>query len=228
MRKKTHEEFLLEIANYPFTAISTYKTAKERVDLKCDECGHEWSPIGSSASRGHGCPRCAGKCSNDIIEDNGNWLLVDISTRRNKSSFMKIDKCDYELIRSESNARISAVISRGILYAKIKIDGKYTPVHKLILPNSECVDHENRDSLDNRRLNLRSCTQAENTRNRLAGSNNTSGFRGVSRVGKRWRSRINDNCKTIQLGTFDTPEEAFKIRLDAEKKYYGEFAPSNK
>jgi len=74
-----------------------------------------------------------------------------------------------------------------------------------------CVnDHINRDKLDNRRENLRHCTQAENAKNRSLPVTNTSGFKGVSleRTTGKWKAQIVHNGKNYYLGIFDTPEEA--------------------
>ena len=53
-------------------------------------------------------------------------------------------------------------------------------------------------------------------------SNNTSGFRGVSydKSRNKWRAYIKLKYKIKELGRFDTLEEAIKIRLQAEEKYY--------
>lgn len=55
--------------------------------------------------------------------------------------------------------------------------------------------------------------------------NNTTGRKGISKVktktGRiRYRVRITLNNKTIQIGNFDTLEEAIKARELAEEKYY--------
>ena len=88
-------------------------------------------------------------------------------------------------------------------------------------------DHKNRNPRNNKKSNLRVCTQAENTRNRTIQSNNTSGFIGVSEVkrNKKWIAYIGINGKTKRLGTYTDKEEAIKARLEAEAKYFGEFAP---
>lgn len=42
------------------------------------------------------------------------------------------------------------------------------------------VDHKNRESLDNRRENLRACTRQQNTRNRRGRKNTSSKHKGVA------------------------------------------------
>ncbi|MBQ4523550.1 MAG: hypothetical protein IJA10_11455 [Lachnospiraceae bacterium] len=89
-------------------------------------------------------------------------------------------------------------------------------------------DHINRNPLDNRKSNLRNATLMDNNRNHSLRKDNTSGVSGVNWHKKmcKWVARINNNeSKRILLGYFDDINDAIKARLQAEKKYYGEFAP---
>lgn len=90
------------------------------------------------------------------------------------------------------------------------------------------VDHINNNSLDNRKCNLRACTQTENARNRDKQKNNKSGYKGVSVHGDRYRVKIHPNGKTIELGIYDDKKEAAKAYNAAAIKYFGEFAFLNK
>ena len=103
-------------------------------------------------------------------------------------------------------------------------------MHRLIMPNVLLVDHRNRDSLDNRRSNLREASLSTNAANSKLRSNSTSGFKGVSFFKKTgtWRSYICVNQRFISLGYYQTPEEA-AYRYDvAAVKYFGEYAATNK
>ncbi len=98
--------------------------------------------------------------------------------------------------------------------------------------NEEYVDHENRNKLDCRKSNLRIANDVTNSQNSSISSKNTSGFIGVSHTkNNKWRAYIHKNLgfkiksKYIQLGTFETKEEALISRLKAEKEMFGEFAP---
>ena len=55
-------------------------------------------------------------------------------------------------------------------------------------------------------------------------SNNTSGYRGVSysRRDNKWIAQLRHNYKNHYLGSFNTPEEAYKARLKAENIILGE------
>lgn len=105
-------------------------------------------------------------------------------------------------------------------------------MHRLILnpPNEKYTDHVNGNKLDNRKENLRVCDRHQNMYNMKTPSNNTSGYKGVflSDSGKKWRSRIIFKHKKINLGTFDTPQQAALAYNKAAKVYAGVFAKLNK
>ena len=98
-------------------------------------------------------------------------------------------------------------------------------VHRLVMnaPSDKQVDHINCNKLDNRKCNLRLCSNQENAFNRRKHYNNKSGLKGAYRDGKRWRSQIYLDGKHIHLGGYDTPEEAHQAYCDASKKYHGDF-----
>jgi hypothetical protein len=106
---------------------------------------------------------------------------------------------------------------------------KYQSLHRLILnpPKNKVVDHINRNVLDNRRENLRICSQSENIRNKSVNCNNSSGCTGViwNKEKSKWNSYISINHKNIHLGYYTNKEDAIEARKKAEEKYFGEFIP---
>jgi len=109
------------------------------------------------------------------------------------------------------------------------INSKFGRLHRFILDITDkniFVDHINHNGLDNRKSNLRTCCNAENICNCHTPKNNKSGCKGVYYCKERgkWAAQVTINNKTKSLGRFDTYEEAVKVRLKAEKEYYGEFA----
>ncbi len=88
------------------------------------------------------------------------------------------------------------------------------------------VDHENRIRDDDRWVNLRLATGAQNARNATLSRRNSSGVKGVmwyKRHG-RWTASIRVDRKLIHLGYFSTIEEAAAARRAAELQHFGEFA----
>jgi hypothetical protein len=118
-------------------------------------------------------------------------------------------------------------ISPYFVYRTPRPERKTISLHRFIVncPAGKCVDHINGNLLDNRRENLRICTQAENRYNSQKSKSNTSGYKGVSWSNsvKKWRSQIRRNKKNLHLGYYDTPEEAYATYCIASKKYHGEF-----
>lgn len=84
-------------------------------------------------------------------------------------------------------------------------------------------NHINGNTLDNRKQNLRLCTNAENLQNRVnIPTNNSSGIIGVhfDRSRNKWKVEIGVNGKNKYIGRYNTLEEATKARRDAELLYY--------
>jgi len=110
--------------------------------------------------------------------------------------------------------------------AEARVAGKLVRMHRIIAGanhKDEIVDHINGNTLDNRRSNLRICSNAENGRNRGKNSNNSSGFKGVFLKRDKWAAQIKHNGKSIHLGTFKTPEEAHLAYQRAANKLHGRF-----
>jgi hypothetical protein len=108
---------------------------------------------------------------------------------------------------------------------------RMTSLHREIMnpPDGLVVDHRNRNSLDNRRANLRLATYAENNVNKQKRRNSVSRYIGVcleKRTG-RWEARIWQQGKGIRLGRFNNEIEAAKAYDEAAKRYRGEFACLN-
>ncbi|MBT0403232.1 HNH endonuclease [Morganella morganii] len=94
------------------------------------------------------------------------------------------------------------------------------------------IDHINGEPTDNRISNLRVTNDAKNCLNKnWQSSVNRSGFRGISyhnpKTGRpKWRVRITHGKKRLSVGNFYTLPEAIAARIEAENRYYGEYAPS--
>lgn len=105
--------------------------------------------------------------------------------------------------------------------------GKRTLVklHRFIMdaPDGMEVDHrDGRDTLNNRRDNLRIATRSENAQNRVGAQRNSkSGIRGVSwnERDRKWRAQIRLNGKQKYLGYFHDIHEAEAVAIAARAEY---------
>lgn len=114
-------------------------------------------------------------------------------------------------------------------YLTVSIEGKKQLVHRLVwlfhygyLPENQ-IDHINGIKTDNRIENLREANNSENQQNQKKPPvTNTSGFLGVTRYKSRgnWVAGIKINGKRINLGYFDTPEEAHAAYLAKKKELH--------
>lgn len=93
--------------------------------------------------------------------------------------------------------------------------------------NDMMIDHADSNGLNNCKSNLRICNNSQNMQNRKKPITNTSGYKGVTRSGKRWRAYVAVNGIKKYLGTFDNPEQAAQVYEKEAKLSYKEFARTN-
>ena len=160
-----------------------------------------------------------------------------------KEIFLPIDKfpnyevSNYGNVRNIKTGNTLKFWMNGDGYYSIMMYTNYNKrsskqVHRLVLhtfennnENKQLVDHIDSNRLNNCLFNLRFATRQENSSNRQNSKNNTSGVKGISyrKDNNRWRARIMFNGKPIDLGTFDSLEDAKIARQKKAKELYGEF-----
>lgn len=98
-------------------------------------------------------------------------------------------------------------------------------LHRLLLnlpfEDKHQGDHINRQSLDNRRQNLRIVTKQQNAQNLSLSSKSTSGFRGVSwdKRTQKWAAYVKVNQKKIHIGYYEDKLVAAQAVILARKKF---------
>lgn len=135
-----------------------------------------------------------------------------------------IDASDLPLVERSCWIAQPAWKDSSKFYAKARIGNKLVKLHRVILGVEDSavqVDHINGDTLDNRRVNLRTVSPIENSRNRALQRNNKSGCPGV-----HWVSR--DGCWRVYIagkfiGDFEDLAVAIAARKREEELRYGEY-----
>lgn len=145
-------------------------------------------------------------------DGNGKWMLFNNS---DKKAFYDVDDAE------EIEKHIWWVDTKG--YARTLIDGSDVMMHQYLGYNRP--DHYNRNKLDNRRSNLKTCTKEQNAQNHPLRKDNTYGVIGIQNKNGLWQADITENRTYHYLGLFSSFDDAVKARLCAEKKYFGEFSP---
>ena len=125
------------------------------------------------------------------------------------------DATDYDLVSQHTWC-----LSYGYAVTNIRgADGKYKTMllHRLLMnpPADVQVDHINGIKHDNRRSNLRIVTSQENNHNRRS----ANGYYWNKNAGK-YRADIAINKKRINLGYYNTEDEARQAYLDAKRLYH--------
>jgi hypothetical protein len=152
----------------------------------------------------------------EIILTNGGVALVDLD--------------DYEWLsqltwRKSSSGAAVRNSSRHL--------GPQKPIwmHRVIMacPEGMVVDHINNNRLDNRKENLRICTQAENARNRTTPHINKCGYKGVywHKGKRRWYAHITMNGKQKHIGAFHNIHDAARRYNEKAVELFGEYAKVN-
>lgn len=116
----------------------------------------------------------------------------------------------------ERNVYITVLLHRVIVERSLS--------RKLI--KGEVIDHINRNGLDNRRENLRSCNQHQNAMNSRTPKNSILGVKGVTYIKGRkspYRGQITVGGKLLYLGHYTTAEAAHEAYCKAAEFYFGEF-----
>jgi hypothetical protein len=164
---------------------------------------------------------------NEIIIDNNHCRMKLYNRKGEEIAETIFDLEDYNKVKNIKWHRINTgyVMSNKEI-GPVSFTKFILNLHK---EKETTVDHKNRNKLDNRKENLRICTQMENIKNRGISKNNTSGFKGVSfcKDIKKWGAFIMCDYIPIFIGTFSTKEEAALAYNEKAKELHGEFAVLN-
>ena len=175
---------------------------------------------------------------------------------------VKVDKEDWDrIIENNRIPEITPKYKKGKVtsYFRVRIPDKAKPkrangnsrktfLHRWVLgeeniPKGMQIDHINGDPLDNRKENLRACTNLENSMNRTNKFNPHSKYMGVSFnngskrrvstgsyrcISRPWKATITlEEGKKTSLGTFKTELEAAEAWDIAAYKHFKEFVRLN-
>lgn len=186
-----------------------------RAFMKCNKCWYESDKV---ANQKPSCINCKRAKMKKI--DMGDYISLELST----GQFTKIDKEDLDKIKNN----IWYLTKRNSVEARKE---KLIKIHRVIMwaKEWEVIDHVNGDFLDNRKGNLRKCSQSENMCNTKKRIWTSSKYKWVSwsESKKLWVWRIVCKKKVYQKSSKNEISMALWYDEMAENLFW-EFSRTNK
>jgi len=198
--------------------------------IKCDYCGKEFNRFPSQiGKRNFCCPKCRTlgdrKINMITFRENHGEIIVD--SKKHGQKIILFDLDDLELINKYGwGVRFDGYNFYGSAFDVYNPKAKKLLIfHRLITncPDDKIIDHINRNTLDNRKINLRICEQRDNMLNTPVKITNKSKNKNIyySNTYKRWVFKI--KRKDLQIEKyFKTYDEAVKFKNEYIKniEYY--------
>lgn len=194
--------------------------------MKCAYCNKEIErKIDSFKLKRNKLHFCDKKCKalfqqkQNLIVEKEDYAEIHIE-KDNKSLIVLIDKDDIEKVQKfKWNVKYDKTIDNYYVYSHERnnyINRKTLRLHRFLMncPKDLQVDHVNRNTLDNRKCNLKVCTLQENLNNKGEYKNNTSGYKNIhySKANKTFVCEIKRNNKMVFYKTCKNLEELVKLR----------------
>lgn len=194
----------------------------------CDNCKIEFSGYRNPKNKHN---FCSTECSNSFVIGNKiteleDFAIMHVKTKGNVLEVL-IDKEDIPRIKLYTwHAKYQKDIDSYYIETNQKVSsGKFMlMLHRFIMKTNDSltIDHINHNTLDNRKSNLRICSQGENNLNQAElRKNNKTGYRNISyqtRYGQYIVTLMIDG-KNKTIGRTSSLSEAVKMRDIAKKRY---------
>ena len=177
------------------------------------------------------------KGNNYIIDTENNIAKIELNRTKAENLWVIIDLEDLQRVLdfpytwfAKYDPDIDSFYAVASQYHKELGRARPVYLHQFVMDaNGKFVDHEDHNTLDDRKRNLRIVEDSRNAQNRKSrNKNNKSGYRNVcwSKSEKKWLVQLQINKRNTVLGKFsyDELEQAGKLAEEMRQKYYGEFA----
>jgi len=155
---------------------------------------------------------------------------IIVHSKKYGEKIILIDKADFEQLKQYS--WYVDKVKNKFYATRSGYPGSPIRMHRVIMGVSDPkiqVDHRDKNGLNNKRSNLRLCTNRQNSCNKIAIKNRTSKYLGVwfnKRKGS-WKCEIMKDGKKVYSRSFKTEDEAALAYNRNAPKFHGEFVSLN-
>lgn len=152
---------------------------------------------------------------------------IELGGKYGNGKFAIVDDEDYEFV---NQFKWHVVGGYAVRCERLNGNKRTVFMHRTIAdtPSDMVTDHINRDTLDNRKANLRNCDRQKNVANRVLKKKTISGLIGVrDRKNGSYQSAIMKDKKVIHLGEFKSKFLAGVSYDLAALRIHGDYAVLN-
>ena len=154
------------------------------------------------------------------IDDQKSYQEIDVLVDEEDAEWI----CQYRWRIDDKGYVVRGIRTKEGKYYLLRLHRQIMKRHGLLRYHDYCdnleVDHINHNKLDNRKVNLRVCTSAENKRNRTSKNGD---LRGIQRTKRGFKVTIYVEGKAIYIGTFPNQKIAKYYYNLAGSQLHGEF-----
>ncbi len=157
--------------------------------------------------------------------------MKEVKFTNNSKLKALVDDIDYSMICKYKWLATKQRYGNKIVYIPMtSINGKCVRMSRMITncPKDLVVHHENHNTLDNRRSNLKVCSRYENGQYKMLKTKKLSLYKGVSPLDSgKYKAVIRYKDKVIHIGTFESEEHAAVAYDIKARELLGEIAITN-
>lgn len=232
--RKTTSQFINDAVNvhgnkYGYSKV-LYKNNRTKVIIECYIHGFFLQTPDAHINKKATCKECAVETRRNILIKRANKNRFKNLIQPEDYKLVPLTQGKFAIVDNEDFDRVKS-INWSVNKGGYAISTRKGLMHRFIMNPSKdrIIDHKDRNTLNNRKENLRICGMSENSMNSISKVNSKSIYKGVYWIESRnkWKSLITLNQKTFYIGYFKSEIKAAKAYDKRAIQLFGEFALLN-